>query len=297
MACANVTNALPVSAFQVDFLNSNIRDFDSLTDRIARQLGYPMISIDLHRDQIYDNIAIAVELFTKYAGFKEEFLVFDSDIYEPGKGIKLDNLFSITPTLCATYTSNEGLSGGYDSLLRLTRKVRTVHGFEEGTTTGINTLFTIEQSLAQQTYFTYSMGNYGFDLISWHVLKDWLETREKLLATRQSFLFDPDTQYLQLIPEPTNTHFYGIVSCYVNKHLKYILKEPWIMQYALALCKITIGHIRGRFTGTTLFGGGQVNHNDMMSQGLTEKAALEEKLFNGSAAGFGDSAPISFFLG
>ena len=63
--------------------------------------------------------------------------------------------------------------------------------FEEGSTTGINTLFTIEQTLAQQTYFSYAMGNYGFDLISWYTLKNWLETREKLLAQQRSYTFDP----------------------------------------------------------------------------------------------------------
>ena len=42
------------------------------------------------------------------------------------------------------------------------RKVMSVTDFEEGSNTGINTLFTLEQTLAQQTYFSYAMGNYGF---------------------------------------------------------------------------------------------------------------------------------------
>ena len=38
-------------------------------------------------------------------------------------------------------------------------------------------LLLAQQTLAQQTYFSYAMGNYGFDLISWYTLKDWLKTR------------------------------------------------------------------------------------------------------------------------
>ena len=64
------------------------------------------------------------------------------------------------------------------------RKVVDVTDFEEGSTTGINTLFTLEQTLAQQTYFSYAMGNYGFDLVSWYTLKEWIDTREKMLAIR-----------------------------------------------------------------------------------------------------------------
>ena len=30
-----------------------------------------------------------------------------------------------------------------------------------------------------------TMGNYGFDLVSWYTLKEWLDTREKLLAIKR----------------------------------------------------------------------------------------------------------------
>jgi hypothetical protein len=83
------------------------------------------------------------------------------------------------------------------------RKVMDIIDFEEGSSTGVNTLFTIEQTLAQQTYFSYAMGNYGFDLISWYVLKNWLKDREKLLATRRYLQFDERTQYLTMFPPPT----------------------------------------------------------------------------------------------
>ena len=61
------------------------------------------------------------------------------------------------------YTNTSGLSatqntlGGYDALIENYRKVVDVKGFEEGSTSGVNTLFTIEQTLAQQTYFSYLM--------------------------------------------------------------------------------------------------------------------------------------------
>ena len=74
-----------------------------MADRIRMSLGAPMVNIEIHDNQIFDNIGIACEMFTKYAGFTEEFLVFDVSKYEKGKGIRMDALFSITPHLTSRY--------------------------------------------------------------------------------------------------------------------------------------------------------------------------------------------------
>jgi hypothetical protein len=357
MDCNQIT---PVSAFQSSNLNSKINSFGRLADRITRALGAPMVNVEIHHDQLFENISIACEFFSKFAGYTTEYLIFDSNLYTPNKGIKLDDLFSITPyfnrinqpsasvyvavsavsnsfftssiTLSATYPDgiyvNQILSStDYLSVLNVNsalsayfsgsandtnkyannfdydvmdyRKVMDVVDFEEGSTTGVNTLFTIEQTLAQQTYFSYAMGNYGFDLISWYVLKDWLENREKLLAQKRSFVFNDRTQYLVMHPSPgtgSSTKFYGIISCYVERPLRDIIKEQWVYQYALALSKISIGNVRGKYTGTTLFGGGQINI-DMLAQGLAEKEKLEDRLLNGASAGFGDSDPPMMMIG
>ena len=179
------------------------------------------------------------------------------------------------------------------------RRVTDVFSFEEGSTSGINTLFTIEQTLAQQTYFSYAMGNFGFDLISWYVLKDWLDVREKMLSVKRYFEFNERTQRVHLIPEPQTTsggRFFGAIGCYVEKPLRDLVKEPWIYQYALALTKINIARIRGKYSGTNLFGGGAPNYTDLLSEGLSEKASLEESLYTGTP-GFGDAAPPMFFVG
>jgi hypothetical protein len=176
------------------------------------------------------------------------------------------------------------------------RKVIAVTDFEEGSSTGVNTLFTIEQTLAQQTYFSYAAGNYGFDLISWYILKDWLKNREKLLAQRRYFTFDPRTQYLVMYPQPSTTQFWGVLPCYVERPLKDIIKEQWVYQYALSLSKINVGRVRGKYQGTVLFGGGTLNV-DLLSEGLAEKEKLEQKLLTGASAGFGDSDPITMMIG
>jgi hypothetical protein len=69
--------------------------------------------------------------------------------------------------------------------------------------------------------------------------------------------------------------------------------ERWVENYALALTKIAIGNIRGKYMAMQLFGGGTINYNDLLAQGLKEKEELEKELMNG----YGEAAPARFFLG
>jgi|14BtaG_2_1085337.scaffolds.fasta_scaffold01982_4 hypothetical protein len=389
MAKCDIT---PISAFQSTNLNSKIDNFNRLSDRVLRSLGYPFVNVEIHRDTLYENISIACEMFAKFAGYTQEYLIFDSDLYIKNQGIRLDHLFSLqgSDTLAeqvefkntskdfsnynkadeSLYIATSAIPGTYFSTISsvsasleegtfvnqifsqdvydvitdstspalsgLTslfipsqkqnftvegtvtgkkeefmnsfdydtmdyRKVISVQDFEEGSSTGINTLFSIEQSLAQQTYFSYAMGNYGFDLISWYVLKDWMEMREKLLAQKRSYTFDDRTQMLRMYPQPrsgsgSSQRFYGVISCYVERPIRDIIKEQWVYQYTLALTKMAVANIRGKYGNVTLFGGGSLNASDLMTQGLSEKAELETSLYEG-APGFGDAAPPMFFVG
>ena len=394
-------NITPLSAFLSTNLNSKIETYDRLGDRIKRSLGYPLVSLEIHTDQLRENIQIAVEYFTKYAGFTQEYLIFDSAMYETNKGIRLDLLYTLANTdldtnaqkvagqnplgpgpefygstpesifvctssiLSSVFVSSSALSatfaspsagGGiaqfelfddsiysqitaYDELERpqlslsmlglsssftenqrntLTfegsasdavfyqnvydydimdyRKVVDVTDFEEGSTTGINTLFTLEQKLAQQTYFSYALGNYGFDLVSWYTLKEWIDTREKVLAIKRDIKFDPRTQYMQMYPQPGGDRFYGVLACYLEKPIRSIIMEQWIYEYSLALSMITIGRVRGKFGNVSLLGGGALNY-DMLQEGIQRKAELEGKLLEGASPGLGDTDPTLFIVG
>ena len=184
----------------------------------------------------------------------------------------------------------------YDYDIMDYRKVMSVTDFEQGSSSGINTLFTLEQTLAQQTYFSYALGNYGFDLVSWYSLKEWMDTREKMLAIRKDIHFDERTQYLRMYPQPKLERFYGVLSCYLERPIRDIIKEQWVYEYALALSMITIGRVRGKFGSVNLLGGGALNA-DMLGEGSTKKAELEQKLLEGASPGMGDNDPTLFFVG
>lgn len=305
-------------------LNPQIVTYENLSERIQRQLGAPLINLELTDEQIYDNITDAIEYFTKWAGYTEEYLIFDSKLYVPGVGIKVDELINKTrkiapskQTTTTTTTVNPAVPPeiaadwdtgtttttltctcdedrqDYDDDLASYRKVVDCFEFSKGEDTGINTLFTLEQAMAQQIYSSYMIGNFGFDLITWEVLKGFIDTRNKVLAMQDQFRFDPRSQLLRIIPEPRSTHTYlGVVGCYVERPIKDVIKERWVQKYALALSKIAIARVREKFTGTNMMGGGSLNAG-LLAEGIKEKETLEQELMNS----YQDNLPPTFFIG
>ena len=63
------TEVKSLSSFYSTNLNPQVNSYSRLADRIAHSLGYPLINIDVHRNQLYEYIGIACEMFTKYAGY------------------------------------------------------------------------------------------------------------------------------------------------------------------------------------------------------------------------------------
>ena len=217
--------------------------------------------------------------------------MFDSKLYTAGVGIKVDDLCTKTHEMRTSTVSS--LSTSYDYDLASRRKVVDCFEFSKGEDTGINTLFTLEQAMAQQIYSSYMIGNFGFDLITWEVLKGFIDTRNKVLAMTPQFRFDSRTQVLRIIPEPTPDHTYlGVVGCYIERPIKDVIRERWVQKYALALVKIAIARVREKYTGTNLFGGGSVNAG-LLAEGLKEKEVLEQELMNS----YQDNAPPQFFIG
>ena len=381
---SDLCQVTPISAFQSTNLNNHVDCIKGLGQRILRMLGHPMINVEIHPDQLYDAISMATEIFSKHAGFTKESIIFDSRLYEPHKGIRLDHLFTVAntnftlsekleetnkpnpdtniefrenlyislssipqsyfasssalsssvpltgiakmqildqstftsitnfaPSLsslflqspqktftmsCEPVNDTSKINNMFDYDLMDYRKVITITNFEEGSSNGIGSLFSQESIMAQQAF---SMGNgvgsFGFDLLSFHTMRDWMDTREKILATRRDFSFDDRTQYLKFNPQPKqNGHFYGVITVYVERPLRDLIKEKWVLEYATALSKIMWGRVLGKITGAQLLGGGSLNGADVLAEGNASKAELETMLFEG---GYGDYQMMGMLVG
>lgn len=275
------------------FVNSKIKAYSDLIDRVKRAFGWPVVEVDMCDENIAEFIDQAIEVYTKYAGYTEEFLVFDSAWYKPGVGIPMDRLFAMTPEMRKRNLEKAEQDWDYD--LNNYRKILDVFSVTPGEQCGANSLFTFEYTLAQQTYFGYLGGQMsGFDLVTWNCVKNWLDCREKVLGLIPSFRFDPQTQYLRIYPEPlAYSRYFGMVSCYVTKPLKELIMEPWIYEMVVALTSIAVGRIRSKYS-FQLLGGATLNSDQILQSGLEKKKELEEQLWKGQ--GWVDTSPMVFMM-
>jgi hypothetical protein len=307
-------------------LNSSITSYEDMSIRIQRLLGAPLINLEISDEQIYDCITEAIEFFTQWAGYTEEYLIFDSRLYVPGVGIKVDDLINKTdqlitkkkllsqsttqvsgcecptPALSAEWdASNPSLTGcsqeqdfDYDYDMASYRKVVDCFEFSKGEDTGINTLFTLEQAMAQNIYSSYMIGNFGFDLITWEVLKGFIDTRNKVLAMTDQFRFDSRTQILRIIPEPRDTHTYlGVVGCYVERPIKDLVQEKVVLKLAMGHVKVAIARVREKYAGTGMFGGGTINAATILAEGQQEIEKYQQEI----KESYTWSNPTQFFIG
>jgi hypothetical protein len=140
------------------------------------------------------------------------------------------------------------------------------------------------------------MGGFGYDITTWHLLKEWMDLRKKMFATNLYVNFNPQSQIIRLTPEPQiqagRGRYIGVIGCRMEKSVRELVQERWVQRYALALTKIALAHIRGKFGGVTLFGGGQVNPTDLMTQGIQERDELEKEIMDG----YGEAEPPIFFI-
>jgi hypothetical protein len=95
-----ICSVKPLEAYMSTDLNNKNRTYADIAERILHFFGYPAVSVsDLHRNQIYDAISMAVERFYKHAGVVKECLVLDSRLYERNHGIPIDKLCTISGVL------------------------------------------------------------------------------------------------------------------------------------------------------------------------------------------------------
>lgn len=281
-------------------LNPVVTSYELLSERIKMRIGWPMTNIEMCEDQIMDFINQACEWYSKYAGFTEEYLVFDSSVYQCGYGMHIDDILNqISDFYCPYSTPGSMVSGQYvDCDLNNYRKVVGIFSADPAGGHGYSSeiLFNMDYLFAQQAYFGQMMGGFGYDITTWHLLKEWMDLRKKMFATNIYVNFNPQTQMIKLTPEPTvvsgRGRYVGVLGCRMEKSIREMVQERWVQRYALALTKISLAHIRGKFGGVILFGGGSVNPQDLMTQGIQERDKLEEELMNG----YGEAEPPVFFI-
>ncbi len=253
---------------------------EELKNRILRDLGHPMIKIELQDDHLEDSINDSVYEFKKFATGNATQEVYFTQLLSSG-----------------------------EYLYPLPTGVVSVVDYETDTqTTGINTLFTMENYMWNQGFldaFRYSSSSTG--MVSYHLALDFLNTLDRYTTSKYRYHYIPYRNELQITPTPSGddieiirddgTSFYspgfvllraymltgasiGVENWSEEEWYNFAYDESWVRKFAGTLAKEKLGYIRRKFENFTSIGntGISLDGNDLISEAKEEKEALMEEL-------------------
>jgi hypothetical protein len=174
-----------------------------------------------------------------------------------------------------------------------------------GISSGINTLFTIDNFLYNQGMYEalYNYDTTGYSMVSYHIARDFLETVRKYTPDKYNFKYHRYTNQIEIQPAPPTGNAL-VINDVTYDSPGFILirammiegsslpgytdtgahenfyESTWILDYATALCKVKLGLIRRKFGNFASLGnvGISLDGDSLVSEGKEEMTELEEEL-------------------
>lgn len=238
------------------YASFQIQDYDTMVEWIKTQFGYPLIQVELTDDMIRKCINDAVEVYTEYVTYDEQYLGLDLSTYQEDTGIQLPS------NVCGIFSLHD-----------------------EGTGGNVNTLFSIPNQMWNAgTYPIQKIGGAGGagQWISYEIAMQGLKMTRIMLGGGYHWNFNERTKYLKLTPDPAKEGVgenYIVVGCYTTRDEDQVYGERLCKRLALAYCKKILGKVRGTFQNVPLLAGANVNET-IGEEGDNEEEALMEELRN-----------------
>ena len=243
------------------FIHQQIKAKQEAIDWILAMLGYPLVTAELNENHLNAALSNAIQTYTEYAYFPDQYLLEWTINYEDELGFNLEkyNVSGVTEVevgrrdMCwfdwPLFTNKRGYQGS---------------------------------------------GTWAGSFITYHNLVEFREMARRLLAADYDFQYSRKTHYLTLFPPPPKPPrrelmpwpqdpqkrprgLPVVLTVQVEPPLWELYGDMMVRRLALAWAKIILGQIRGKFEGVTLPGGGTIS-KEIGTEGKEELEKLEEKL-------------------
>ncbi len=204
-----------------------------LIDSIRHQFGYPTIEVELTKQQMNYAIDAALESIRKRSGiaYKRGFYFLDLKPHQ--------QQYKLTDK-----------RNGFNKVV----DVMEIHRITSAFLSNAEGQGVYGQLALQHLY---QMGT--FDLISYHLVSQYIETMEHLFASKITFDWNEDTRTLSTFKD-----FYKeervLIEVVVERTEQQLIKDrylkSWIEKYAMVQCRIMLADIRGKYASLPGSGGG-----------------------------------------
>ena len=259
---------------------------DGLIDYAKRQLGFPVLEINVADEQFSDLLDDAVQVYQErhYDGIVRMYLKYKitQDDIDRGQARGGGSTLGITTT---TTTSTVGLSTTFDleennNYIQMPASVIGVNQiFKIRSDTVYDGLFNIRYQLFLNDLYQFG----SIDLLQYSMVQTYLEDITHLLNPNMRYRFNirQDRLYIDADFGVLNVGDYFVIDCFrildPNDFTR-VYNDPFLKRYFTALCKKQWGQNLIKFQGVQLPGGIQLNGRQIYDDGVKELDEIRSKM-------------------
>ena len=259
---------------------------DGLIDYAKRQLGFPVLEINVADEQFSDLLDDAVQVYQErhYDGIVRMYLKYKitQDDVDRGRAKGGGTSLGISTT---TTTSTVGLSTTFDleenqNYIQMPPSVIGVNQiFKIRSDTVYDGLFNIRYQLFLNDLYAFG----SIDLLQYSMVQTYLEDITFLLNPDMRYRFNirQDRLYIDGDFNVINAGDFFVIDCFrildPNDFTR-VYNDPFLKRYFTALCKKQWGQNLIKFQGVQLPGGIQLNGRQIYDDGERELAEIRSKM-------------------
>ena len=259
-------------------------------DYCKRQLGAPVLEINVADEQIEDLVDDAIQYFQErhFDGVAQTYLKYKvtQDDIDRGKGPKSTGVVGLTTTSATAdiagneiqfdYTENSNYLAIPPAVIGCTK----VFHFD-GSNTITNNMFSVKYQLFLNDIYYWG----ATELLTYAMTKTYLEDINFLLTTEKQIRFNQrqDRLYLDMDWSSITEGDYLIIDCFramdPNDYTR-VWNDSFLKPYATALIKRQWGQNLLKFTGVKLPGGTELNGRQIYDDAEKELTRIREIMSN-----------------
>ena len=259
---------------------------EGLIDYAKRQLGFPVLEINVADEQFQDLLDDAIQIYQErhYDGIARMYLKYKitQDDIDRGQARGGDSTLGITTT---TTTSTVGLSTTFDleennNYIQMPPSVIGVNQiFKVRSDTVYDGLFNIRYQLFLNDLYAFG----SIDLLQYSMVQTKLEDITFLLNPNVRYRFNirQDRLYIDVDWAQINKDDYFVIDCFRildPDDFTKVYNDQFLKRYFTALCKRQWGQNLIKFQGVQLPGGIQLNGRQIYDDGVAELAEIRAKM-------------------
>jgi hypothetical protein len=259
---------------------------EGLIDYAKRQLGFPVLEINVADEQFQDLLDDAIQIYQErhYDGIARMYLKYKitQDDIDRGQARGGDSTLGISTT---TTTSTVGLSTTFNieennNYIQMPPSVIGVNQiFKVRSDTVYDGLFNIRYQLFLNDLYAFG----SIDLLQYAMVQTKLEDITFLLNpdVRYRFNIRQDRLYIDVDWAQINKDDYFVIDCFRildPDDFTKVYNDQFLKRYFTALCKKQWGQNLIKFQGVQLPGGIQLNGRQIYDDGVAELAEIRSKM-------------------